>query len=275
MNCGKAKTLINESSARGFREDAELQRHIDRCDSCSQEYRLRLITSQSLAASTGGVRAGRKFTIRVLDALDREAGWPEEPRERKTMSWGTLLRPSPAWAVLALVLVLISGYNYLRTIGYFAPTGEVPINMGLFVEDVGHDAFLYSRNDQPLELITGDPARVREWFDTRLDFPVNVPANLHGGYKLEGVRLWHTVSRLSAFARYQTPVGEPVALFVISPDNLADQGARTVRWDARTYHVGESFRYNAVAWKESEFACALVGRLDINDLVRMAEGFRP
>ena len=275
MNCGTAKTRIEESSARGLREDPELQRHIDRCDSCSQEYRLRLITSQSLAASTGGVRAGSKFTTQVLDALDREAGWPEEPREKRRMPWDALLRPSPVWAALALVLVLISGYNYMRTIGYFAPTGEVPINMGRFVDDVGHDAFLYSRNDQSLELLTDDPVRVREWFNTRLDYPVNVPAKLYGGYKLEGARLWHTVFRLSAFARYQTPVGEPVALFVISSDTLADEGARTVQWDGRTYHVGESFRYNAVAWKDSEFAYALVSGLDINALVRMAEGFRP
>jgi len=275
MNCGRAKTLIDESSAQGLREDPELQRHIDRCDSCSQAYRLRLITSQSLAASAGGVRAGGRFTMRVLDALDQEAGWSEEPREKKPMSWSALLRPSPAWAALALVLVLISGYNYMRTIGYFAPGGEVPVNMGRFVDDVGHDAFLYSRNDQPLELLTSDPARVDEWFATRLDFPVRVPASLHGGYKLEGVRLWHTVFRLSAFARYQTPVGEPVSLFVVSPDNLADRGTRTVQWEGRTYHVGDSFQYNAVAWKESDLAYALVGKLDINALVRMAEGFRP
>jgi hypothetical protein len=276
MNCDKAKTLVNEMSTQELRGmEAPLRQHIGACDSCSRVYRLRLITSESLAASTGGVRAGKKFTKRVLDALDREAGWQEETKERKAMSWGALLRPSPVWAALALVLVLISGYNYLRTLGYFSPTAEIPSNMGRFVNDVGHDAFLYSRNDQPLEMLTDSPTRVREWFDTRLDFPVNVPARLSGGYALQGVRLWHTVFRLSAFARYQTPEGGWVALFVISADNLADQGARTVRRDNRTYHVGESFQYNAVAWKKSEIAYALVGQLDAEELVQMAEGFRP
>jgi anti-sigma factor RsiW len=276
MNCNKARTLINETSARELRDmDAPLREHIGACDACSRAYRLRVIASESLAASTGGVRAGERFTKRILDALDRETGWTEETTRRRAMSWGALLHPSPAWAALALVLVLISGYNYMRTLGYFSPTREIPANMGLFVDDVGHDAFLYSRNDQPLEIITDSPTRVREWFGTRLDFSVNVPAGLPGGYELAGARLWHTVFRLSAFARYQTPEGEWVALFVISADNLADQGGRTVQRGTHVYHVGESFQHNAVAWKEGEIAYALVGRLDSEELVRMAEGFRP
>jgi anti-sigma factor RsiW len=276
MKCKEVRSLIDESSSQELRDaDTELRAHIDSCASCSRVYELRRITSQSLVASAGGVRAGRRFTMRVLDALDREAGWSEPPRARKQMSWRAVLRPSPAWAALALVLVMISGYNYLRTMGYFHPTGEVPINMGRFVEDVGHDAFLYSRNDQTLEVLTGSPASVRRWFDTRLDFPVNVPGGLPGGYVLEGARLWHTVSRLSAFARYRTPAGDWVALFLISSDNLADQGARIVQGYGHTYRVGESFQYNAVAWKEGEAAYALVGRLDTDELVRMAEGFRP
>jgi anti-sigma factor RsiW len=274
MKCHDVRALINAGSARELQDVySALREHIESCDSCSRLYKLRLIASQALAASTGGVRAGEKFTMRVLDALDREAGWPEESRARRQMSWAAMLRPSPAWAALALVLVLISGYNYLRTLGYFHPGGEVPINMGRFVDDVGHDAFLYSRNDQTLEVLTDSPPTVREWFNTRLDFPVIVPERLPGGYVLEGARLWHTVSRLSAFARYQTPAGDWVALFLISSNNLADQGGRTVRAERRTYRTGESFQYNAVAWKESEAAYALVGRLDTDELVRLAEVF--
>jgi len=141
MKCKEVRSLIDQSSSQELRDaDTELRAHIDSCASCSRVYELRRITSQSLVASAGGVRAGRRFTMRVLDALDREAGWSEPPRARKQMSWRAVLRPSPAWAALALVLVMISGYNYLRTMGYFHPTGEVPINMGRFVEDVGHDA---------------------------------------------------------------------------------------------------------------------------------------
>jgi anti-sigma factor RsiW len=271
--------MINEMSAAELRDvDAGVRDHIDSCESCSEAYQLRVTTSQALAAAAGGVRAGDTFKRRIMDAIDREAG--EAPasiilREKPVFSWRALFRPSPVWAALALVLVLFSGYNYLRTLGYFSPRGEFPADMGRFVDDVGHDAYLYTRQQQTFELLTQSPADVREWFSSRLDFPVDVSATLAGGYRMEGIRLWHTVSRLSALVSYETPQGAWIALFVISADNLADRGEPTVRGDHRLYHVGESYQYNAVAWQEGGVAYALVAQLPPDELVEIAEGFQP
>ncbi|MFQ5792602.1 MAG: hypothetical protein ACE5JI_19190, partial [Acidobacteriota bacterium] len=93
--------------------------------------------------------------------------------------------------------------------------------------------------------------------------------------RIEGIRLWHTLARLSALVSYHSPERERVLLFVISAAHLAKRGGRMVRGRERAYHVGESFQYNVVAWREGESAYALVAQLASDKLVEMAEGFRP
>jgi anti-sigma factor RsiW len=154
--------------------------------------------------------------------------------------------------------------------GYFAPAGEVPAAMAHFIRDVGHDAFLQARQSRSYELVTGDPQAVNGWFDGKVDFPVRVPANL-GDYAMCGVRLWHTVSRLSALVSYESPGGDQVSLFVISRANLANRSNRTVRRGRHLFHTGESFQYNVAAWQDGECAYALVSSLATDDLLAMAE----
>jgi anti-sigma factor RsiW len=265
--------------------------------------------SRTLKEPSRRVRAGQQFKQRVIDALDQDTGViavldgagvsaghgsagasagdggtsePTSPRvhdtflsHAKTIPWRAFLSPSPAWAALAMVLVLVSGYNYLRTLGYFAPTGEVPIDMAGVVDDVSHDAYLYSRNQQTLEVLTDSPADVREWFSTRLNFPVDAPANLPGGYTMEGVRLWHTVSRLAALVSYETPDGDWIMLFEVSAENVADHGGRMVYGAERHYHAGESYQYTAIAWQDGGVTYALVADLDPERLVEIADSFGP
>ena len=274
MKCHDVRVLINEMSSDELRAPGQLvDGHIKGCASCRSTYRLRLIATESMAAKAAGAVAGDDLKRRIFSALDRETGEAPAPKGRWAFSWRNLLRPHPAWAALATVLVLVSGYNYLRTMGYFSPSGEMPADMARFVADVGHDAFLQTRQPQTFELVTHDPRATRTWFADRLDFPVRAPAELPGGYTIGGVRLWHTVSRLSALVGYEGPGTEPVSLFVISSANLADSSGQTVRQGNRTFHVGESFQFNVVAWQEGPCAYALVGLLSTDDLLAMAASF--
>jgi anti-sigma factor RsiW len=276
MTCDQIKKLINEMSAGELRElEPAVKEHIESCKSCMKMFTLRKISSESVAASSQKVQAGGDFKRRLLDALDGEPAPPTSAGSRRPFSWGVLLRPSPVWAAAALVLVLISGYNYLRTLGYFAPAGEMPATMGRFVDDVGHDAYLYSLQRQTFELVTQSPEDVRAWFSSRLDFAVQVPGDLSGGYTMQGIRLWHTVSRLSALVHYTDSQDRGVTLFVISASNLADHGGRPVERAGRNYHLGESFQYNAVAWQAQGTAYALVAQIPPEELLDIADSFSP
>jgi anti-sigma factor RsiW len=146
--------------------------------------------------------------------------------------------------------------------------------MAHLIRDVGHDAFLWSRHEQTLEVETRDPAEVERWFASRLDFPVRVAGRAAGGYELEGVRLWHTLSRLAALVRYEGPEGRDVTLFLVSGENLAPRGGEVVERGPHRYHVGGAFTYRVVAWKEDDVAYALVGQVDREELLRLAESLR-
>jgi anti-sigma factor RsiW len=280
MNCEKVQQRLNEMPASDLADlERALRAHAETCETCGYALKLRTKTSESLAATRETVQASPEFRSRLLDAIDREAASlaparPVAPREKPSF-WRTLFRPSPAWAAVALVLVLVSGYNYMRTMGYFLPAGEMPADMAVFVHDVGHDAFLYARDSQTLEIETGDPSAVHEWFAPRLDFPVNAPAGLPGGYSMQGARLWHTVARLSAFVSYASADGGEISLFVISANNLAGTGAREIERGGRTYHTGESFQFNVVSWQQDGAAYALVGKVPVDTLLEIASGYSP
>ncbi|MFQ5510686.1 MAG: hypothetical protein ACE5EO_02455 [Candidatus Krumholzibacteriia bacterium] len=274
MNCDQVSSQINEMSAAELRDmDPAWKGHIDSCPSCFRLFTLRKIASESLAASAGKVNAGEDFRHRVLDALAREPVPRAAPPGRGMFSWRALFEPRPAWAAVALLLVMVSGYNYLRTLGYFSPAGEVPADMARFIKDVGHDEYLYTKNKQTLELVSGNPEDIEGWFSTRLDFEVNVPERVSSGLEVEGARLWHTVSRLSALVHYRGPEGQGVTLFAVSATNLSNTGGKTVRRGRREYHTGGSFRYNVVAWQEGRVAYALVSNIEREALLDIAADF--
>jgi anti-sigma factor RsiW len=278
MNCETVQQLLNEMTASDLADlDHTVRAHTQKCETCGHVLRLRTLTSESLASTRDRVQASPEFRRSLLDAIDREAASlatarTAEPRKKPSF-WQFLFRPSPVWAAAALVLVLVSGFNYMRTMGYLLPAGETPADMAVFVHDVGHDAFLYARHSQTLEIETGDPAAVRDWFAPRLDFPVNAPAALPGGYSMQGARLWHTVARLSAFVSYTSADGDKISLFVISAHNLAGTGAREIERGGRTYHAGKSFQFNVVSWQQGGAAYALVGKIPIDTLLEIAAGY--
>ena len=283
MSCNRTREFLDSASAVELRSPPESVRsHLDGCHSCATTFEVRALATRSLVSATGNVRADDAFRDRLLRALDEEGAIPalgaadlpaaHAPAGRAAGSgfWRSLFAPSPVWAAVALALVVVSGVNWLRVTGHIAPTGEMPADLGAVIHDVGHDAFLYTRHSQTFELVTESADDVTAWFEGRMPFRVRVPSALGSEYRLQGARLWHTVSRLAALTSYGDAEGNDVLLFLVSGENLADRGGREVRRGDRTYRVGESYRFHVVAWKEDGVVRALVGRLPEERLLDFA-----
>lgn len=268
MKCEQLHVELDEMSAQEIRQlDGAVKDHLDACPGCREHYELRIAATAAVRGAVGEVHASAELRQRVLAQLSDTR---EEPR--RASFWSRLFTPHPAWAAAAFAVLLVAGYTHMRTLGYFSPTGQAPADMARFIHDVGHDAFLYTRGQQSLELDTTDPVTAGAWFDDRVEFPVQVPGSLASAH-LEGVRLWHTVSRLSALVSYALPDGSHVTLFMVSAKNLADSGGDEVAGASRTYRAGKSYEYNVVSWQEGEVAYALVGHLSTEELTAMADTF--
>jgi anti-sigma factor RsiW len=274
MSCEEATRRIEEAAVSELREiERELGEHLASCPRCTLRLRLRRLAGEALESGSPRPEVDPAFERRVMAGIEREnARTGRELSPRRGV--GGLLRPGPIWAAVALLLLLLAGYVYLRTLGYFLPTGEMPADMASLIDDVGHDSYLFAPGPQTLEVATSDPGQIERWFTSRLDFPVHVPDRLDGGFDLLGARLWHTVSRLAALVQYESSDGNRVSLYLVSARNLADHGGRIVQRGDRSYRLGESFGYNVVAWREGGIAYGLTGLIPHERLVELAEVIR-
>lgn len=280
MTCEACRSfLYAASSAELASPPDDVLRHLDGCGDCAALLGLREVTAAALAeAATGPPPRGGVVALedRLRAALDAEAGSVAPPGPARRAARARWFAPGPAWAAAAMLLLALAGWTYLRVNGYVSPAGQMPADMARLIADVGHDAYLYARTTRPLELASSDPEEVERWFDGRIDTPLHLPHRAVPGCDLEGARLWHTVSRLAALVQYRPEDGgEPVTLFVVSADRLADRGGRRVDYAGRVYCIGKAFEHQVVAWQAGGSAYALVGHAGPDELLQLAAAFTP
>lgn len=250
-------------------EKGEIERHLEECPFCSNVLEAVRAEKQLMQSRFGALAAPRGLKKRITRALGEAA--KEERTSLKVPLLKRLIVPGPAWAAASLVILAAAGAVYLRTEGIIFPGGEKPATIGLFLDDISHDAFLVSRLPQrPYDVECSDPVLAEEFASEHAGFQVHLPELDGAGFEMSGVRLWHTVARISALVDYRDEEGRVLTLFEVPRENLGKRGARTVIRNGRSFYVGGGYGYNSLCWLHKNVAVGLVGDIGEEELLRIA-----
>ena len=154
-----------------------------------------------------------------------------------------------------------------------APGKEVPVTVQNYLDDVTHDGYLFAQLTRPVELASSDPGQASAWLDQGLPFatPLSAPP---AGWQLEGVRIWHTVSRLSALVEMTDGHGEHLLLFAVPAAEITFDPATAVPTSQGPVYPGQGWGYQAVAWKSGDLAWSAVSTLPRERLLSWLKAYR-
>ncbi len=248
----------------GERWDPTTQQHLGECEPCRR-------TLEALRATLDRLKRRRQTTApaSLVAGLRRDIATLTAHHAPSPS-----VRPRVALAA-ALAAGLVLGLGLGRYLAP-APTIEAP-GAGVevartvhdFLDDVTHDRYLLERTGHPLELVTDETDRARLWLTESLGFDVAL-GRVPEGWALEGTRVWHTVSRLSALASYTSPVGT-ITVFAVPGHGLAFEDASALE---DGYWYAEGWGYRGVAWHDGELAWAAVGNTDLDGLLAWVKAYR-
>lgn len=260
------------------RWDQATREHARECTECASTAqasatmrdRLRKLDS-SRASAPASLRQRLARSIQEDAAIAREA---EELQERgraaptpTRVSAGSRPRAPravwPRWAVpSALAAGLALGVGLTQMLG----DGRSALTADHYLDDVTHDRYLLERTGRPLELEIAAEDEASRWLSHGLGIDVRLPESPEG-WRLEGVRVWHTLSRLSAMAVYADAERRRIVVFAVPVEDLVFEGKRSESRGGRTYFLGEGWDNLGVVWREGELAWAAVADMPAEDLL--------
>jgi len=272
--------------------DEATRRHVAVCTQCretaesSQMLRSRLRTLPSMiekapaslrewmAAAQARTLSSGEESASVTDAGSARAV-PSSPIELPVAraAQRTLLF---RWALpLTLAAGLLLGLGIAPWVGSLLPSKapSTAATMRDYLLDVTHDHFLIGHLNRSLEVRGLDTAQASGWLSSGLPFPVGL-ASPPPGWSLEGARIWHTVSRISAMAAYQGPGGERVLVFAVPREGIDADRYKAVATPQGPVYLGESYGNQGVAWFQGDLAWSATSPMDRSRLLEWVEAYR-
>jgi len=120
----------------------------------------------------------------------------------------------------------------------------------------------HTQQGLPLDLISDSQKTLNEWFKTKLQFPLTLPASPsvpgeERPYRLEGARLVPAGGTMATYIAYQMREG-PAGLIVM-PDSVAvASGGVEANFKKVSFHYTMAGRYKVVTWSAHGLTYALV-----------------
>jgi len=150
---------------------------------------------------------------------------------------------------------------------------EVVKSVADYLQDVTHDRYLLEGTGRPYEVAGDEPTRASDWLSEGLGFAVDLP-EAPEGWTLAGVRVWHTVSRLSALAGYRGPDGTEIMVFAVPAAELEPSGLEPVRTPAGPVWVEHAWSQTGVAWFDGDLAWSAVAPVSRDELLKWSTAYR-
>lgn len=213
---------------------AELERHLDGCDSCRRLLHEHESLSRTLTTATRH-RASPDLRARLDGALHRKKSAASRPIALRPASWSRFALPAASLAGLAASLVLFL---------------SLPSAQDRLADEVisGHLRSLLTP-EHLVDVPSSDQHTVKPWFNGRLDVAPPTPNLRAQGFELIGGRLDYLDHQRSAVVVYKRRQ-HVINLFVLALPTSADQGP-TLRQD-RGYAVLNWTRKGVGHWAVSD-----------------------
>ncbi len=246
MDCGQARQMIHgrlDSALSGV-EEAALNKHLDRCESCRRygevfrEMKDRLVSLGAAAVHYVGERPVERFLREGLSHRVSPAfGLGRKPRFVYAAAAAVLL----AFAVFAGMAIIAPSYTLANTT---LEQHRLRLS-GKLVLDSHADCC------KDLE----------EWFQAKVEHPVKVPEIKIEGIEVEGGKLYlHPTGNRLFYAAYRLQ-GHPVSVFVCSGPNIQAPSGRACKCGANTGVITEGEDYTMITWSAGECTNVLVTSL--------------
>jgi len=262
--------------------DESTRRHVEECASCRRTAAASSILRDRLAAL-------ESFRAKAPDAL---AEWVRD-LARGELAPGASDSPTasrePAavppvsdrssrwrwWVPAALAAGILLGFGLAGGLHLHRgqPGGVPPATVVDYLQDVTHDDYLFSQISHPLEQEITDPAQASRWLSRGLPFQLEL-ASAPQGWTLEGVRIWHTLSRLSALASYRGPRGERILLFAVPREGISQGKIRPVGPAQEALYPGQGWGNQGVVWFEGDLAWAATSSIERSRLEEWVRQYR-
>jgi len=226
-------------------------------------------------------RAPQELSLWLQEELGKSAR--ESPGEASRGGSKGDARPSAVgplwrwkWLVpgAALAAGILLGFVLARAPLHLPARGnEVPVTVRDYLRDVTHDGYLIAQLQRPLELQSHDAREASRWLEGGLPFTPRL-GGAPPGWQLEGARIWHTVSRLSALVEYRNGQGAVVLLFAVPAAQVDFAKAKVHPTPQGPVYEGRGWGYQGLAWRSGDLAWSAVSTLPIPTLLDWLAAYR-
>lgn len=264
--------------------DEETRAHLAQCARCraaAESFQIlrerlpRLESSRASAPPSLRLGLGEALAGAVAGAEHEALG-----RTRRRTGQGWVARASWRWRWLVPSSTLAAGILLGFALANWSPShsspssgGEVSATVLDYLQDVTHDGFLIAQLQRPLELLSHDSHEVSTWLDQGLPFSPAL-GEAPPGWQLQGARIWHTVSRLSALAEYRDGQGAVVLLFAVPAAQIDFTRAKKHQSQQGPLYEGQSWGYQGLAWRDGDLAWSAVSTLTTAALLDWLSAYR-
>ncbi len=176
--------------------------------------------------------------------------------------------PMPRWLSRTL---LWSGAVAMAALLLFALGMRLwwPASVPLVVQEIVDSQIRAQLMNAPYDKVAADAGVIRRWFDGKVEFAPPLPAIPAEDYALVGVRLNYFLNRRVAEIAY-TSRDHGLSFLMFADKNIALNATRSVRFDARTFHIHTHKGYSTILWQDGEIVCSLVSDLRPDELLQIA-----
>lgn len=231
-------------------ERVAIEAHLVECEACAAIFERELAFINAIRESGPLHVASPELRARVQATL---AG-SQQVASRSRLRWGLAI--AAALIVLLLPLAIWRGVN--RADGVAEPSS--------FASMAAETHLRRTRGQLPLEVETGTPQRISEWFANKVNFSVKLPNYQESSgqeklYTLEGARLVGYKDDYAAYVAYRMKA-RPISLVITSDAVVKPSGGEEIVARGLTFHYNAIHGLKVITWSDRGLTYALVSDLE-------------
>lgn len=238
-------------------ERATVEAHLQNCESCSLFFEKEAGFLKVVREAGPLHVASPELREKVQEILKEVPTGPMDlVQQRSRLRW--ILPIAAALLVLLLPLVI---WRFTRNASHPANAG--PSSFALMAADTH---LRRTRGQLPLEVETGSPERISEWFGNKVNFSVKLPNYQESSgqeklYTLEGARLVGYKGDYAAYVAYRMKE-RPISLVITSESVAKPSGGEAIAAKGLTFHYNAIDGLKVITWSDRGLTYALVSDLE-------------